>query len=74
MGSTIKSGRPLVRFVLVDMFEWMSDPWGLWRQETERLGSGVHSEQAAVNEGSDDVDRRKTLGLLNDYVRCLRLD
>lgn len=61
-------------FILVDMFKWMSDPWGLWRQETERLVSRVHSEQATINEGSDDVDSRKTLGLLNDYVRCLRLD
>lgn len=44
------------------MFRWMSDPWGLWRQETERPVSGVHSEQATVSEGSDAVDSRKTIG------------
>lgn len=73
MGSTIKNGRPLIHFILVDMFKWMSDPWGLWRQETESLGSRVHGEQAAVNEAAM-MWTAGAPGLLNDYVRCLRLE
>lgn len=51
------------------------DVWPMGLLETgDRQTSRVHSKQATVNEGSDDVDSRKTLGLLNDYLRCLRLD